>query len=164
MALTTNTSYLQPTGFSVSISRENYPNLEFFAQGIQHPGMNMNETEVAYKRVNIKQPGDKLTFTPLSVTAILDEDLTAYLEVVNWMERLVEQNNTTPSRRADGPVDTVSDIRVSILTSHNNVNKTIVYHNAFPTNLSTIQLESAATDVTYITYTVDFSYDYWEFV
>ena len=36
--LTTNKNYLQPTGFRVIISRQNYPNLEYFAQGVTHPG------------------------------------------------------------------------------------------------------------------------------
>ena len=35
--LTDNKNYLQPTGFSVSIDRKNYPNLQYFAQSITHP-------------------------------------------------------------------------------------------------------------------------------
>ena len=163
MALTTNLNYLQPTGFKVTISRDNYPNLEFFAQGVLHPGMSVTQTTIPYRRSDVRLPGDKINFDNVSVTVIADEDLTSYIEMANWMERLVEVNNVIPSRR-NTAITTTSDMRVSILSSHNNVNKTILYKNAFPTNVSSIQLEAATSDVQYITFTVDFAYDYWEFV
>ena len=40
--LTTNLNYLQPTSYKITIDRENYPNLEYFAQSITHPGMILN--------------------------------------------------------------------------------------------------------------------------
>lgn len=164
MALTTNFNYLQPTGFKISISRENYPNLEFFAQGVLHPGMSTTQTEIPYRRANARLPGDKLNFDNVSLTIIADEDLTSYIEMANWMERIVEINNIVPTRRNLAAIPSVSDMRVSILTSHNNVNKTILYKNAFPTNISSIQLEASTSDVTFTTFTVDFAYDYWEFI
>jgi hypothetical protein len=164
MALTTNTNFLQPNGFRVTISRDNYPNLEFFAQSIVHPGINSNATDVPFRHVNVAFPGDKANFAPVSINVILDEDMTAYSEIVNWVKFNVENTYQAPVKRNVNAVPSISDIRVSILSSHNNLNKTILYKNAFPTDVSTINLEASTTDIQYITFTVDFKYDYWEFV
>jgi|TARA_R110000822_G_scaffold142939_1_gene281069 hypothetical protein len=165
MALTTNQNYLQPNGFRVIISREHYPNLEFFAQSIIHPGMNMTPAEVPFRRINASFPGDKITFPPLSITAILDEDMTTYIEMVQWMERLVETKHKPPSQQdARSEQLSQSDIRLMVLTSHNNKNKTILYKDCFPTDLSPVTFEASTGDVTYITFNVDFKYTYWEIV
>ena len=49
--LTANKNYLQPTGFRVIIDRENYPNLEFFAQSVDHTDVSMTAPNVAYSRI-----------------------------------------------------------------------------------------------------------------
>ena len=165
MALTTNYDYLQPNGFRVIISRQHYPNLEFFAQSVIHPGLDMTPAEVAYSRVNTAMPGDKILFSPLTITAILDEDMTSYIEMVNWMQRLVNVKHKAPSSRVETTdFASSSDIRIAILTSHNNTNKTVLYKDCFPTNISPITLEASTGDVAYITYTVDFKFTYWQLI
>ena len=46
MALTDNKNLLQPTGFRVIVERENYGNLEFFAQAVSHPGATVSAVEI----------------------------------------------------------------------------------------------------------------------
>ena len=49
--LTQNINYLQPTSYKLTIDRQNYPNLEYFAQTVTHPGMIMNPVEMPYSKV-----------------------------------------------------------------------------------------------------------------
>ena len=120
--LTNNLNYLQPTSYKLRIDRENYPNLEYFAQSVTHPGMIMNPVEVPYKQLSgIPLTGAKLTYNELSANLILDENLSSYNEMYNWMRRLLEQEEIPAIKRSHKlkVVPTYSDITVSILSKRN---------------------------------------------
>ena len=152
MALTENKNFLQPTGFRIIIQRENYGNLEFFAQSVSHPGSTVSAVEVAVPRVTgLPVPGDAINYGELTLSLILDEDLTAYKEVQKWLEGSVYGEGTP-----------YHDIRVIVLTSHNNFCAEIKYKNCIPVQLGTIELASQTGDVTYINFDVSFRFS--EFV
>lgn len=166
---TTNTSlttinYLQPTAFKLTIDRRHYANLEFFAQTILHPSLNTNAAEMAYKQVgSIPFAGDKLTFTELTCIIIIDEEMNAYTEMYNWMHRLVKSGEVSPSeaiRTNEAP--TYADIKLSVLSSHNNPVRTITYKDAIPTSLGDVVLESTAGDTQYITFPATFRFSHFE--
>jgi len=175
--LTANKNYLQPTGFKVIIDRENYPNLEFFAQSVDHPDVSVTAPNVPYSRIgSISLPGDTVDFSQLNIQFILDEDLKSYLELYNWFEDMVNKDFVEPGARASGrltsatlgrrtaEVPTQADISVSILTSHNNQTKRIKYKGCSPTALSGLQLTSIASSVEYLTFNVSFVFNGFEFV
>lgn len=153
MTISCSQNYLAPSGFRVLIDRQDFPNLEFHAQAVQHPNVAVNPVEVGYRRTPIALTGDTLDFGTLSMDVLLDEDMQSYSELYNWMEQAVEKK----SDRHD-----YYDISVFILTSHNNVNKKFTYINAFPIDIGSISL--AATDAEqYISFPVTFRYDYFTF-
>lgn len=155
--LTSNINYLQPSGFSVSISRENYPNLEYFAQQISHPSIDVAETMQAARKIQIPTAGDTVTFGTLDVTFLLDEDMTSYTEMFDWMVRLVNENQTDQTAAiAAGTPSTEADIYVSILSSHNNVIKTIKYYNCVPTSVSNLELNAQLGAEIPLTFNVSF--------
>ena len=159
--LTDNKNYLQPTGFSVSIERKNYPNLQYFAQSVTHPGSSVNPVELPGRRIlNVPLAGDKITYGELQVDFVLDEDMASYIEMQNWLERMVNDGHITATDAANDStlIPTASDITVTILTSHNNVNKRIRYYNCIPTNVGSIEM-NASQNQTYLTYTSSFRFD-----
>ena len=160
--LTDNKNYLQPTGFRVIIDRENYPNLEFFAQSVDHPDVSTTAPTVAYSRIgNVSLPGDALEYSELNIQFILDEDIKSYTELYNWIESLVNKNFVKPNSTSDVP--TQADISVSILSSHNNQNKRILYKGCNPTSLSGLQLTSIASSVEFLTFNASFVFTGFEF-
>ena len=165
--LTGNKNYLQPTGFKVLIDRENYPNLEFFAQSVSHPDVSVTAPSVPYPRIgNVSLPGDTVEYSELSIQFILDEDMTSYLELYNWLESMVNENFAGPgarSSRNSERVPTQADISVSVLSSHNNQSKRVLYKGCSPTSLSGLQLTSIATSVEYLTFDVSFTFTGFEF-
>tara|TARA_R100001198_G_scaffold96579_1_gene87136 strand:+ start:557 stop:1072 length:516 start_codon:yes stop_codon:yes gene_type:complete len=165
--LTANKNYLQPTGFRVIIDRENYPNLEFFAQSVNHPDVSVTAPSMPYPRIgNISLPGDTVEYSELSIQFLLDEDMTSYLELYNWFESMVNEEFVGPgsrSARNGAKVPTQADISVAILSSHNNQNKRILYKGCSPTSLSGLQLTSIATSVEYLTFDVGFTFTGFEF-
>ena len=69
--LTTNLNYLQPTGFRVLIDRTRYPNLEFFAQSVDHPSVNVNPVQLPVRRVTqVPLAGDKISYGELGMSII----------------------------------------------------------------------------------------------
>jgi hypothetical protein len=166
--LTDNKNYLQPTGFKVIIDRENYPNLEFFAQSVDHPDVSVTAPNVPYSRIGtVSLPGDTIEYGQLNIQFILDEDLKSYLELYNWFEDMVNTDFAEPgvrSRRLATEVPTQADVSVTILSSHNNFTKRIKYKDCSPTSLSGLQLTAIASSVEYLTFNVTFVFTGFEFV
>ncbi len=160
--LTNNINYLQPTSFRITIDRENYPNLEFFCQSFTHPGMMMNAVEVPYKKITgVPFVGDKLTFNEMLANIILDENLKAYDEMYSWMRRALDQKAISPSQAGTTP-PIMSDITLSILSSHNNQTKQVKYVDCIPTSLTDIQFESTSGGESFITFGASFRFSYFE--
>jgi len=173
MALTTNINYLQPTGFGITINRENYPNLEYFAQAVYHPTVNVSGVELPVRRTRLAFPGDNISFGDLNVTFLIDEDMNSYTEMYNWLVRIIQKNNTTSFKGISlggfdeetiTEIPTECDITVSMLTSSNNPNKRIRYYNAFPTSISDIEMTATQTDITPLVFTSSFRFAYFEIV
>ena len=165
--LTSNLNYLQPTSYKLTIDRENYPNLEYFAQSVTHPGMIMNPVEVPYKQLSgIPLTGAKLTYNELSANLILDENLSSYDEMYNWMRRLLTQEEIPAIKRnfRTKVVPTYSDIVVSILSSHNNKTKQIKYIDCIPIALGDITFESTATGTEFVTFAISFRFSYFDLI
>jgi len=161
--LTTNLNYLQPTGFRVLIDRTRYPNLEYFAQSVAHPSVTANPVELPTRRVtSVPLAGDKLTFSELSITIICDENLTAYQEMFDWLERIVNEGQVSHSERKTD-IPTYADITVAVLTSHNNTAVKLKYQDCIPTDLGSIELATTG-DANVITFTTTFRFARFEVI
>jgi hypothetical protein len=155
--LTTNLNYLQPTGFKVLIDRTRYPNLEYFAQSVSHPSVNVNPVRLPGRRVS-QQPlaGDKISYGALVVRIIMDESMTAYKEMLSYLERIVNEGQVSASERKTS-IPTYCDISVAVLSSHNNSTTMLRYLDCVPTDLGAVEFQSTTgTDV--ITFDVTFSF------
>ena len=163
--LTNNLIYLQPTSYKLTIDRENYPNLEYFAQSLTHPGMIMNPVELPYRNVTgVPITGSKLTYNELSANLILDENLSSYNEMYSWMRRILTQEELPAVKRNFRlkQVPTYSDITVTILSSHNNKTKEIKYIDCIPIALGDISFESTATGTEFVTFAISFRFSYFD--
>lgn len=158
-----NINLLQPTAFKLVIDRKNFPNLEFFCQSVAHPAMDATAAAVPYQRVgNVPFAADKLTFTDLETIIIVDENMNAYTEMYNWMQRLIQTNERSPLDRTDTLPPTVCDISLMILSSHNNATRRIKYIDCVPTALGNMVMEATTGDTTQITFPATFRFSYFE--
>ena len=159
-----NINLLQPNSFKLTINRKNFPNLEFFAQNIAHPTVDATAAELSYKRVSrVHMPADKLTFGDLTVNLILDENMNVYIEMFNWISRLVEEEKVNPSDRTQELPPHEADITVQILNSSNNVTRSIRYIDCVPTSLGFLDL-SVQNAEGYIVLPVTFRFTYFNIV
>jgi len=162
--LTSNLNYLQPTGFRIVIDRVRYPNLEYFCQSFNHPGASMNPLELPTRRItSVPLAGDKIQFTDVTFSIILDEDMQSYTEMYDWMLRILNEGQVSQSERLT-KVPTYSDITLHVLSSHNNTTKKIRYKDCIPTNLGAIEFQSNTADAQYLTFDATFRFSQFEIV
>ena len=161
-----NNNLFQPTGFQVVIDRQNYANLSFFVQTVNHPGAINQAVEVPFRNFqSAPMPGGQLQFGELTMEVLLDEDFNTYNELYDWLWRLatvrqIEKRDSWTDHRSDTPSH--ADIIVTALTNQNNRNRRIKYHDCIPTSLGDIQFQATNQTVEFITFPANFRFTYFE--
>ena len=147
--------FAKPIGFRLSIDRLKFPNAEFNVQTASIPEISVDSATYSTPQRTIEIPGDKVNYAALDVTFIVDDKLTNYNEIHDWLFGLVTvQENTS--------INKTRDMSLLILDSHNNVSREITFANAFPTSLSTVEFDARSTDVEYLTANTSFNYSYFK--
>lgn len=152
-------NFLQPTGFKVVVLRKRFKNLEFFAQSVQHPDLSVAPSVAQFRGTNALIPGDKLEYGTLTIDAIMDENMNVYKEMHEWLKSTVEQKYKPANVAKVGDEDiTTYDISLMVLSSHNNTIDTIRYKSTFPISIGTVNFQSTADTVQYVTFPITFAY------
>lgn len=160
-----NTNFLQPSGFTVSIDRENYPTVEYFSKAVTLPSVDVNAADIGIRRAVMPSAGDTVTFGTLDFDVAVDEDLNAYNEMYQWMERLVNEKQITKKEAIEsGSIATEADITVGILSSHNNVNRRFKFYNCVPISISGFEMNTEAGAETPLVFTTSFRFLQFELI
>ena len=152
--LTDNDNFLSPLGFRFQLNRA--PNVEYFCKTASLPTISLNEAPQSNPMVVIARPGDRLNFEPLSITFGVDEDMTNYLELFNWMLALGHPTDLNQYKALSSEV--VSDGSIIVLTSHNNANIRISYTDLWPMTLSPLTFDIGQIDLEYLEAECTFRY------
>ena len=184
----TKLDYASPTQFKFNILK--LPKVEYFCTQVNVPGITLGGSMTqATPLKDIPIPGDKLTYEPLSMTFMVDENLENFQEIHGWLVGLgfprdyLEFKNLVsaggdrfPTKNQSistevGKVKygspnvggTYSDATLTILTSKNNPQLEVRFRDVFPTALTGLTYSQQAADVDYLTATVSFSYSIYDF-
>jgi len=161
MDFSTNTNFLQPSGFRVIVDRKRFPNIDFYAQSVNMPSLVVNEAPAPYRQYSrVPSPGDSFTYGQLTINAIMDENMSTYIELHNWLKSTVEENFKDQADGYDEPTET--DIIVSILNSSNNIVRKVSFRNAFITAMPDYVLEANVDATTPFTFPAEFQYTYFD--
>ena len=169
----TNLNYLSPVNFDLLINK--LPKTRYFCTGVTLPGVNFSEsTQETSLAIQSYLPGSKITFDPLGVRFAVDEDMSNYQEIFNWIMRLGPGVDPADFRTLTGQVGTgislaekgdnlemYSDVTLMINTSSNNANIEINFIDCFPTTLGSIEFTTDASDVTYAVCDLTLRYTYY---
>ena len=157
----TNLNYLSPVNFELLI--EKIPKTRYNRVGATLPSINFSEaTFNTPLAVESLVPGDKITFDPLTVRFIVDEDMKNYQEIYNWImklgpgidtddyQSLVNSTKTSTGKFSNADFSQMySDCILIVNTSSNNANLEIQFVDAFPTSLGSIDFVTDASEVEY---------------
>lgn len=184
----TKLDYAAATQFKFNIIK--LPKVEFFCTSVNIPGITLGETSQPTPLKDIPIPGDKLTYSALDVSFLVDENLENYREIHGWLtglgfprnhtqfETLVNAgkdrfptSNATAKNRDAGRVEDqgydvgayYSDAILTILSSKNNPVLEVRFRDLYPTSLSGLSYDQQAGDTSYLTGDVSFSYNIYEF-
>ena len=179
--------YASPVQFRFKCSK--LPTVEFFCQTANIPGISIGTASMPTGLKDIPIPGEKISYSDLAISFLVDENLNNYKEIHDWIIGLgFPQNHTqfadlqaTGSDRYPGSTTgaivpetniavplseggTYSDATLTVLNSKNIAVTEIRFHNIFPTSLGALSYDVQASDVNYLAVGVDFSYMYYEIV
>ena len=152
MSTPNNLDTLNAVQFKFEILR--IPHVSFFMQTAMVPGIDMDSPIRETPRRNTPVTGSKLTFDPMIITFIVDEDLKNYFEIYRWMQQII---------RTDDEISNKSDGSLHILNGQYNKKATVRFVNIFPTSLTELSFGTNDTDSITSVATVTFNYDYFDF-
>ena len=162
-----NKNMLSPVGFSFNIKKS--PALNFFVTSVNVPAINLGfyEQPTPFKKIPVY--GDHLEYEELTVSFKVNEDLSNYIELWDWLQGLgFPEEYGQFKKLSDNPSFTgngiVSDANLMILSSSMNPIVRLDFEDLFPVSLSALEFNSADTGIDYISCTAGFKFTKYNFV
>jgi len=128
------------------------PSVNEWVQSVSLPGITLGEASLENPFIRQPEPGDKLIFSPLSFSFIVDEQMKNFIEMYNWMTALGFPENLQQYGVMPHQVNRVSDKDVTCditILVYNNQTKPILkftMFGCFPIALGDMPLNVAGTD------------------
>ena len=179
--------YASPTQFRFGIHQ--LPKVEFFAVAATIPAIALSDVVIPTPFKSIPMMGDQLTFDNLSISFIVDEYLENYLSIHEWLTAIgfpknrkqfsefkTNTSNTPIGARSSASTSTdigdvqaaspnnalFSDATLTILSNKNNPIVNVFFRDLYPVAMTALDYNQAATDVEYLTASIDFAYQIYE--
>ena len=183
----TKLDYASPTQFKFGIHQ--LPKVEFFTTTATVPAISLSDVVIPTPFKSIPMQGDQLTFDNLTINFIVDEFLENYLSLHEWMIGIgfpknrkqfsdfkTNISNTPASARSNSSTSSdigdvqqaspnnalFSDATLTILSNKNNPIVNVIFRDLYPVAMTALEYNQAATDVEYLTASVDFAYQIYE--
>lgn len=162
-----NTNLLVPNRFVLSFIR--LPNMQFFCQTVNLPGINLSPIPRNTPFVDLQVPGEKLMYDPLSVTFLVDEDLRSWREIHDWMRGITfptkfdeYKDLAKQSPYANQKTPQYSDAILVILDSNQRGNYRFIFKDAFPSSLAPFTLSTTLGPDSVMTADVTLTFSYFD--
>ena len=179
--------YASPIQFRFKMTK--LPNVEFFVQSANIPGITLGEVTMPTPLKDISMPGEKITYASLDVSFLVDENLNNYKELHDWITGIgfpqdhkqfsdllatgsdrfsgstastSSTGTSTPQPLSEGGI--YSDATLTVLNSKNIAKTEIRFQNVYPVTLGALSYDIKASDVSYISVQASFSYMYYDIV
>lgn len=120
------------------------PHVEYFCRRVSLPDVNLGSAEQFTPIVNIPRPGEKVDFGMMNIEFALDENWNGYVEIFKWITGI--GNIECGSRDIQEALGLESNATLGILSNHNNITRMVNLYNCWPTNLSSITLDTEIQD------------------
>ena len=163
-----NRNFLAPTGFKFALKRS--PGVAFFCNEANIPDLNLGIAVQPTYLKDIDRPGDKIQFGDLTIRFLVDDDLTNFMEIQNWIRGLgfpesisqfadLEKEAVMPSNFGNKERDIFSDGTLQILSSNLIPKFQVKFEGLFPYQITTLTFDATDTDIEYFTAEASFKYN-----
>lgn len=150
-----NTNFLQPTKYVLTFAE--LPDTTYFCQKAAIPGVKLGEAVQATPNLDLFHSGTKLQYSTFDITFLVNEDLSSWTTIYNWMKDLSSVESSYTERRA-----TKKQAVLTVMSNQNNPKLRVKYVNVWPTSISDLQFDTKLSADTVITADATFRYDYFE--
>ena len=148
--LSSTRAVLQIVGLeSVSFTCTDYP----------IPGLNLSRATQATPFTDIPLRGDKLQFSPMTISFLVSAKLENWRAIYEWLIGLSVPNH--PRQFCDKPME-YTDAVLHLYTAQNNKFAEIAYKHIWPTSLGDLDLTTQQSQNDEIVATATFEYQYYE--
>jgi len=158
-----NRNFLSPAGFNFSLAKE--PKVSFFCTSAKIPEISLGVAKQPTYLKDLDIPGEKLTYGDLTLRFLVDEDMSNYMAIHNWLTGLGFPESTQDFKNfilnSDGIEDMeeqFSDGSLTILNSNYRTNTIVKFLNLFPVSLTSLDFDTSVTDIQYFTAQATFKY------
>ncbi len=159
----TNRNFLSPAAFLFNITK--IPKVSFFCTSASIPYIFFETTQQPTYLKDIDVPGEKLTYGDLTLRFLVDEDLKNYMAIHNWMTGLGFPESAGDFKAETTKPDTSRDLNqqysdgsLTIQNSNFRTSAVVRYKDLFPVNLTSLEFDTAVTDIQYFTAEATFKY------
>ena len=159
-----NPSFLSPLIFKFQIKKT--PNLNFYVQNVNLPGIHLPPVEVGNQFVKKPFPGDHIEYDDIMINFKVDENFTNYLELYNWIKGMGFPNRFSEHAAINEKTNSsvklgegiYSDISLIIMNSARKPAFEVTFKDAFPISLSSLIFDVTREDIAYIDAAATFRY------
>ena len=156
-----NPSHLQNNGFQFYLKRA--PHVNFFVQKTEIPGIELGNIREETPFADLVFEGDHMHFEDLEVTFLVDEDLSGWFELANWLIALGRAKDSAAYAELEKQDDINqlgirSDILLIIEDNKRNAHVEVVFENAIIDAISGLRMDASPSGVTYMPIQARFSY------
>ena len=165
MAATPSTNYLRPNSFKFQIAK--IPNVTYTCQSANLPQIGLGAAMQQTPFVDIPHPGDKIFFGEFIIQFLINEDMSNYKELYDWMASIGVPSGGDQygqlTRRASvyKPEDynnAFSDASLIILDSNNVANVRLNFQDLWPTSVEGLNFDITSSGMEYFVGTASFRY------
>lgn len=152
---TQNKNLLQPTKYSLV-----FPEISdtiYFCQKANLPGVQLDQVSHQTPQLDLYVSGTKLSYNTFDITFLVNEDLTAWTSIYNWMKELANVDQSYKRRQA-----AFKQAILTIYSNQNNPKMRVTYSNIFPLSVSDLEFDTTLSAEDHIVATATFRYDYFE--
>lgn len=137
------------------------PNLTYLSYNVTIPGISLGEITIGNQVIDYKVPGDKLTYEPLVLNFIVQENLKNWIEIHDWLTGLGHPNETAEYKRfVEGKApgmhpsartktekqNKYGDAQLFILSNKLNPIIKVTFIDAWPVSLSPLTYDASMTN------------------
>jgi hypothetical protein len=180
-----NRNFLSPIGFKFSIDR--MKGVDFFCQSASIPAISMQAANQPTRFNKIPQPGDELYYEDLYIKFLVDENMKNWYQVHDWMREIATPVSSDEFKYSRGNIRSqqdpdkvplgegrnrdlraelfgnwkeqwVCDCSLFILSSNYRPVAEVIFRNAWPASLTTLNFDSGVPDINYFTAELSMKY------
>ena len=154
-----NTNLLQASKFLLTFDR--IDTVQYFCQNVSIPSISLGEVNRVTPFLDMFSPGTKLSYTPLDVEFIVDEELQTWKNLYNWFISIADPDGF---EKRDGSKEIqnlkhFSDATLTVLSALNNPVLRIQFRNCFPTTMGEIDFDTKSSADNIVTVRATFRYE-----